>query len=263
MATAPNVDDLLNGATLRVVLRPHRNAQTDPPDTIQSFELPHITLIGDRFFAKTAARHAASFQLRDYDLNTAYSYAYSNYYDFVVNCSLTESVSRIRGKKVHADVAFVTPRNYELVWCSEQDPPAEAVEAVETAILSGRRLKTALLDGDDIWNIHPVHMPSFYVDKNFFELFTEQDAMPVFFRRTEELEAIGSKYKSFVEDHLRENAPETKAPAYNDVTMLNPDTEFYSNYYTIRSQGDYLHGKLVVSQEDPRRYKALKVFAEA
>jgi hypothetical protein len=65
-----------------------------------------------------------------------------------------------------------------------------------------------------------------------------------------------------VKDYLRENTPETMALAYSDVTMLNPDTEFYSNYYTLRSQGDYLHGKLVVSQEDPRRYKALKVFAE-
>jgi hypothetical protein len=259
MATAPNVDDLLNGATLRVVLHPHRDAQTDFPDMIESFELPHITLIGDRFFAKTAARHAISFEFRDYDLNAAYSYAYSNYYDFVVNCSLGEGFSRIRGKQAYATVAFVTPQNYELVWHSEKD---QSVKAVETAILSGRRLKIALLDGDDIWNIHPVHMPSFYVDKNFFELFTEQDAMPEYFRHTQELEAIGSKYKSLVKDYLRENTPKNMALAYSDVTMLNPDTEFYSNYYTLRSQGDYLHGKLVVSQEDPRRYKALKVFAE-
>jgi len=46
------------------------------------------------------------------------------------------------------------------------------------------------------------------------------------------------------------------------VTMLNPDTEFSSNYYTVRSNGEYLHGKIVITQEEPVSYQSLKVFAE-
>ncbi|MEQ8194805.1 MAG: hypothetical protein RIB59_09985, partial [Rhodospirillales bacterium] len=234
-ATAPTAEDLLNGATLRVVLHPHKNVQVDFPDMIESFELPHITLIGERFFAKTSPRHAISFQFKDYDLNAAYSYAYSNHYDFVVNCSLGEGFTRICSKKAYAEVIFVAPQNYELVWHSEK---TESVEAVETAILAGRRLKIALLDEDGVWNIQPVHMPSFYVGRNFFELFTEQDAMPEFLRQPKELEAIGKKYKSLLKDYLRKNTPKNMTLAYSDVTMLNPDTDFYSNYYTVRSQGD-------------------------
>ena len=122
---------------------------------LESFELPHITLIGDRFFAKTANRHAVSFQFKDYDLKASFSYAYSNYYDYVVNFSQTEGFSRICSKYAYEKITFVASQNYDLVWDSEND---QSVRPVEAAILNGRKLKIALLDTDDTWNIHPIHM---------------------------------------------------------------------------------------------------------
>ena len=226
---------------------------------IESFELPHVTLIGDRFFAKTTNRHAVSHKFKDYDLKAAFSYAYSNHYDYVVNCSHSDGYSRILSKKVYEDVTFVTANNYELVWSSERD---QSVKPFEAAILDGRRLKNALLDADDVWNIHPIHMPSFYVDKNFFELFTEQDSMPEYFRDARQLETIGKKFNSQMKEYLRQNTPKNINKAYYDVALMNQDTEFCSNYYTVRSQGEYLHGKIVITQEEPQSYKNLKVFAE-
>jgi hypothetical protein len=123
-------------------------------------------------------------------------------------------------------------------------------------------MKIALKDNDDVWNIHPVHMPSFYVDKNFFELFTDQDSMPAYFRKTNDLEVISKKFNSLLKDFLRQNTPKNINTAFNEVTMLNPDTEFSSNYYTVRSNGEYLHGKIVITQEEPVSYQSLKVFAE-
>ena len=260
MASSINIDDLLAGASLRVVLHPHRDVQVDFPDMIESFDLPHITLIGDRFFAKTANRHALSFQFKDYDLKAAFSYAYSNHYDYVVNFSQTEGFLRICSKNAYEEITFVASKNYDLVWDSENN---QSVKSVEAAILSGRKLKIALLDADDIWNIHPIHMPSFYVDKNFFELFSEQDSMPDFFRSLNELEVIGKKYNVLLKDYLRTNTPKNINTAFSEVTMFNPDLELCSNYYTVRSQGDYLHGKIVITQEEPESYKSLKVFAEA
>jgi hypothetical protein len=260
MASSISIDDLLAGASLRVVLRPHRDVQIDFPDMIESFELPHITLIGDRFFAKTANRHALSFQFKDYDLKVAFSYAYSNHYGYIVNFSQTEGFSRICSKNVYEEITFVAMQNYDLVWDSEKN---QSVESVETAILSGHKLKIALLDADDIWNIHPIHMPSFYVDKNFLELFTEQDSMPEFLKSSNQLNIIGKEFNSLLKDYLRKNTPKNINTALKEVTMFNPDTDFFSNYYTVRSQGEYLHGKIVITEEEPQSYKALKVFAEA
>jgi hypothetical protein len=260
MASPISIDDLLNGASLRVVLHPHRDVQIYFPDMLESFELPHITLIGDRFFAKTANRHAVSFQFKDYDLKASFSYAYSNYYDYVVNFSQTEGFSRICSKYAYEKITFVASQNYDLVWDSEND---QSVRPVEAAILNGRKLKIALLDTDDTWNIHPIHMPSFYVEKNFFELFTEQDSMPEFLKSSNKLNIIGKKFNSLLKDYLRKNTPKNINTAFREVTMLNPDTDFFSNYYTVRSQGEYLHGKIVITEEEPQSYKALKVFAEA
>ncbi len=259
MAAPINPDELLNGASLRVVLHPHKEVQADFPDMMESFELPHITLIGERFFAKTANRHGVSFQFNDYNVKSTYSYAYSNHYDFVVNCGHAEGYSRICSRKAYANISFVAANNYELIWNSEAD---QSVRPVEAALLNGRKMKIALKDNDDVWNIHPVHMPSFYVDKNFFELFTDQDSMPAYFRKTNDLEVISKKFNSLLKDFLRQNTPKNINTAFNEVTMLNPDTEFSSNYYTVRSNGEYLHGKIVITQEEPVSYQSLKVFAE-
>jgi hypothetical protein len=260
MASSINTDDLLAGASLRVVLHPNPSVQTDFPDMVESFDLPHITLIGDRFFAKTANRHAISFQFKDYDLKAAFSYAYSNYYNYVVNFSQVEGFSRICIKNAYEEVTFVASQNYDLVWDSEKN---QSVKSVEAEILSGRKLKIALLDADDVWNIHPIHMPSFYVDKNFFELFTEQDSMPVFLKSSDALDEIGKRYNALLKDYFRQKTPKNIETVSDEFVMFNPDTKFCSNYYTVRSQGDYLHGKIVITQEEPKSYKSLKVFAES
>ena len=57
-------DDLLNGASLRVVLHPDPEVQTDFPDMVESFELPHIIFHEGEFIAKTSNRHALAYDFR-------------------------------------------------------------------------------------------------------------------------------------------------------------------------------------------------------
>jgi hypothetical protein len=102
-------------------------------------------------------------------------------------------------------------------------------------------------------------MPSFYKDKNFLELFTVQGAMPLFFRETESVinleTTLVEKFKEL----------ETQSKGQIDrVSVLTPqidDAEFFSTYYTIRSDGTFLRGRIVIKQEEPESYKALRVYA--
>ncbi len=255
------IDDLLNGASLTVLLHPRKEVQISFPDMKESFRLPHILVKDNRFFAKTANCHAISSGFSEYDQKASYSYAYSNHYKFFINCSHTENMLRAGTINSYGSIKFITHKNYEKIWDSEID---KSVESVEHAITAGKRLKIALLDEAGFWNIHPVHMPSFYIGENYFELFTEQDAMPNFIRSQDLLNEMQSAIKNKLKENVTNKTPKDLFQLYSSIVFdLNP--VFDSAYYTVRSNGDYLQGKTVLVEEDRdrKKYKLLRVFAEA
>lgn len=190
---------------------------------------------------------------------TAFSYAYSNNYSYVVNCSHTENTARVYNKNVYESLNFVPINNFELIWESGSN---EDMKAVEDAICAGRPLKAALLDPDGYWNIHPIHMSSFYLDKNYFELFTDQDAVPMFLHNEEDLELIEQQMKQKLKEAVREHSPRNLREVFEKAGFYTENIEFYSTFYTIRSDGDYLRASTVLKQETPQQYQALKVFAD-
>lgn len=251
-------EKLLDGASLRVVLHPDPEIQTDFPDLIESFDLPHVLIDGGNFIGKTRDRHALPHDYlakEAFDPHFAASYAYANYLSLVINCSPAAGLFRAYDARSYLDVTFQTIPNHATVWEHGRDT---SVAAVEQAIGEGRLLRIALLDSDGFWNIHPVDMSSFYIGKNFFELFTEQDSIPLLFR-------FPSTLREFEKTRLDQLAaaghdPSAKA-AFNLSMHVNP-VEFYSSYYTVRSNGEYLRGAWVGGAESPSRYVSLKVFAE-
>ena len=213
-------EDLLNGASLRVVLHPDPEAQTAFPDMVESFDLPHIIIRGSEFIAKTANRHALPYDSRAYDTNFASSYAYSNfassyaYSNFlscVINSSAVDPIFQAYSAIAYQEIKFVAKNAYETVW---EYGVHETTAAVERAIEAGKRLKIALLDQDDFWNIHPVHMPSFYVGQNHFELFTEQDAFPIVFRYPVDLKKIDKHIRDGIENPSKQELSKTNYKHY-------------------------------------------------
>ena len=250
------VKQLLSGASLSVILTPDPDVQTDFPAMVETFDLRHIVLSGEKFIGKTGHTHAVHHEFKPYDLNFSTSYAYTNYANIVINSSYSDNTCRYYHASRYLDVQFVALDDYESVWDSKAD---QDIKAAETAIQAGRKIKIGLLDSNDIWNFHPVHMPSFYSGKNFLELFTEQDAMPLFFR---EPESILNLEKTLVEKFQE---LEKKSQGQIDrVSLLTPQIDgpaFYSIYYTIRSDGTYLRGRIVNAQEEPETYQALRIYA--
>jgi hypothetical protein len=253
------IDALLSGASLRLVLHPSNDVQTDFPDMYEAFDLRHVILKDDKFFAKTASAHAIPQNFSTYDIATALSYAYSNFYSYVVNSSHTAGSARIYHKKAYKSLDFTPVDNFELIWESGKDTESAAVEK---AITEGRQLKIALLDSDGYWNVHPVHMPSFYIGKNYFELFTDQDAVPSFLHDEETLMILENQMKEALKQMTRENSPRNMREIFDKAGFQLEDAEFYSTFYTIRSNGKYLRGSTVLKQESIYHYAALKVFAD-
>jgi len=253
------IDAILSGASLRLVLHPRTKVQIDFPDMYEAFDLRHVILRGQRFFAKTANCHAIPVNFSTYDMATAYSYAYSNHYSYVVNSSQQAGTVRIYNKNVYESLQFVPVENFELIWESGTN---KDVSPVVNAITEGRLLKIALLDSDGYWNVHPVHMSSFYIDQNNFELFTDQDAIPGVLHDGQDLEALESQMTQLLKEAVRKHSPRNLREVFDKAGFQFENPEFYSTFYTVRSDGSYLRGSTVLKQEEKHQYVALKVFAD-
>jgi len=82
-----------------------------------------------------------------------------------------------------------------LVWVSEN---SDAVEAVGKEVESGAKLKIAMLDDDDIWNMHPVDLPMHEMGSGRFHLKTAADMYPKTFRDRAHLDAITNHAKASI-----------------------------------------------------------------
>ena len=223
----------------------------------ETFDLIHITLKDDIFFAKTATCHAIAANFAEYDILTAFSYAYSNHYSYVVNSSYIDGLARIYHKNTYQEIKFTPVDNYELIWDSRQNTETKPVT---DAITAGRRLKIALFDSQGYWNIHPVHMQSFHIDKSSFELLTDQDAIPEFLRHEKMLELLEQQMKERIKQAIQEHSPRNMREVFSHSGFRLTKPEFYSTFYTISSNGEYQRAG--TAQEKPQRYKKLRVFAD-
>ena len=250
------VSQILNGASLSVILTPDPSVQQAFPAMVETFDLPHIIISDESFIAKTADTHAVHHDFKPYDMNFRTSYAYSNFSNIVINSSYTEKICRYYHASRYLDIQFIPQDDFEIIWDSKIDKDTQSAEA---AIQAGRKIKIGLLDQDDIWNMHPVHMPSFYTDQNLLELFTDQSAMPSFFRETESILHLEAVLIAKFQELEKKSKGEI-----DRISVLAPqidDPELYSTYYTIRSDGTYLRGRLFNTEDKREAYKALRVYA--
>ncbi|MEX2449325.1 MAG: hypothetical protein WD407_00550 [Rhodospirillales bacterium] len=247
---------ILSGNSLSVILKPDPKAQTDFPEMVESFDLQHIVISGDNVLGKTSNTHAINPRFSKYDRTFGTAYAYNNYADIVLNSSHTEGICRFSHTGRYSDIRFETREDYEIIWNSHEN---DDVAAVEKAILAGCKLKIGLLDNKGIWNIHPVHMPSFYTNRNFLELFTDQDAMPLIMRKPAEVMELEKDLKINFKKAVRETSGQVNR-IWQIMPYLN-DPTFFSTFYTVRSDGTFLRGAIVAVEEEPETYKELRIYA--
>ena len=252
------VERLLNGESLRVVLVPDPSQPHNFPEITESLELRHILIDRDKFWGITSPVHSSFGVVIDgeHAPEEPCFYAYSNYAGIVVNASPSRQYARVYRDRAYREMTFVAAPNYRLVWESGVDGNVGAVRA---AVREGKKLKIAMLDHENYWNIDPVHRPIVATGNDDFELVTDYASYPLGLRLSANVLALEKRVNALF-------APSEGEEDTGAGGMLIDNGGYHWCWRIATSDGRSrtAPGRGPFSSQDlvDTHYKTLKVFAE-
>jgi len=234
------IEKLLNGASLRTFMIPDESIPSNFPEHIETYDLPHIIINGDYFWGKSESAH--------YYNAGRNAFCYTNIGN--IFCSYNPDTNGITfmSKKRYKVHSWVLKENYRLIWDSEVSKSTEEVmKAVELSF----KFKIAILDSEDIWNIHPVDLPMYYTHKKTFELKTVFDHYPMFFRFPSEVKKLLHQFSELFESNSLDKLEK----------CIHTDCEKFTSFYSVSPNEDY-YNYFDIPRKTTQRYKRLKVFVD-
>ena len=219
---------------------PDPSIPSNSPEHLEGVELTHIVITGDLMWAKSDATHLS--HTFGSSSGSLCAWCYSSPADVFASYAPEFSKLFLMFKSRYKNV-FITKNDYALIWDSEENT---STEAIRKKIEAGAKLKIAMLDSEDIWNVHSIGLPFYFPDSGTFQLKTAVDRYPVAFRSREET----NKLRAVLEELSRGDiggAYAVEVPEWFAFYCLNSDGTYY-NYYDIPRQ-------------TTQAYKRLKVFA--
>ena len=247
---------ILDGSSLRTLMEPDPALPTNRPEHVETYDLPHVVIDGDCFWGKSETVHLfhthgdAERNLIPGDPRKGLAaFYYTNtgdlFFSYTLDQDRLSTIVRSRYRKHD----WVLRRTHTLVWDSE-DGSGEA-ETVGREIERGAKLKIAMLDDENIWNVHPVDLPMYETGAGRFQLKTAADMYPKTFRDRAYLDAIASLARTAME-----NAHQGDAEPIAHLMV-----EGFSSFYSVCSDGTY-YNFYDISRSSKNRYKRLKVFSD-
>ncbi|OPX94334.1 MAG: hypothetical protein A4E53_00085 [Pelotomaculum sp. PtaB.Bin104] len=247
------VDNVINGASLRVFLIPNPSIPENLPEYMETYELPHVVINGNALWGKTSREnHLSIIHINNRVNYTTSSFCYTNIAPVFCNYAKTREHTGdtvIMNQKRYSVLEWITANDSELIWDSERD---DNTDAVKTALLRGAIFKVVMQDEEGIWNIHPVDLCFYYKDNKQFLIKTYVDTYPVFFRSPEQTREIASWFFKKILDNDPLNAHPTKQ---------FPIPIVYA-FYAISSDGTYQGLSEYLCNKPGKRYNRLKVFVK-
>ena len=244
MTDADIIEKVLDGWSLRTFMVPDPAIPSNAPRHSETYDLPHLVLNGDCFWAWSRTLHLMVYG----DAPVAnLSFCYSNFENII--CSYrpdAENGLRIMAKNRYAEHEWRLHHRHRLVWDSSHDG---AASAVGKEIENGSKFTVAMLDQEDIWNIHPVQLPFFYEETDLFELKTECELYPLVFRTPE-----------YFRGHLSNTTGLAKILKDPEI-IYTVDTPAFFTFYSLYSDGTYFN-YFDISRSSRQKYKRLKVFSD-
>ena len=256
------VQGILDGCSLRTFMVPDPSIPTNHPEHMESYNLPHVIINGDMFWGKTENSHLV------YHLGkapfTGQSYCYTNMGGFFCAYSTKEGSTKkglvgIMRKDRYKTHEWKLVRKHRLVWDSGGDQPAEAVaEDIE----AGAKFKIAMLDGEGIWNTHPVDLPMFETKSKRFELRTVWDCYPTFFRSKFYLDEAIAYIDKLEREKLMPILDRGKLiPILEREKLMPIDTPMFECFYSVFPDGTY-YNFYDIQRKSKHGYERLKVFSD-
>ena len=240
------IEKLLNGASLRTFMIPDESIPSNFPEHIETYDLPHIIINGDYFWGKSDTAHLGYTKDR---LNMMIvAFCYTNIGGIFGNYNPNKGSVRFMNKRRYKIHRWYLKENYRLIWDSEE---SKSTEEVMKAIELSSKFKIAMLDLEDVWNIHPVDLPMFYTSKKKFELKTVFDNYPMFFRYPSEVKKLLHQFSELFESNTPDKLQE----------CININCKGFCSFYSVSPNGDY-YNYFDISRKTTQRYKRLKVFVD-
>jgi hypothetical protein len=241
---------LLEGASLRSVMVPDPDIPTNRPVHVETYFLPHVISKDGLFWAFHETSHLVHVFGQPASLIKT-TFSYTNHGPLF--CSFSEessmvSVVVLMSKLRYREHYFLTPKTKKIIWDSEN---ATTTISVRQAVERGARLSIALLDSENVWNMHPVDLPMSHLEDDAFELKTTFHTYPLFFRS-----------KEFCAELIKnnENFFLTK-PHDNQDGCLGKAVSVFPSFYVVYSNFEY-YNFFDVPRGTKQRYLRLKVFED-
>ena len=231
--TVPVLEALVEGQSLRTTLWPKQKYDPGMPEHIEGFDLPHVVAVGDLFWGRTPTVHNSRGGA------VACSFCYPSAGGVLCSFMPTKRTGHFIHTARYHKRQWRLMDNYYEVWNS--DSWADMMDITD-AVESGRRLKVAMLDEHDVWDINPVHLPM--VNPGWFRLLTEVDYYPAWFRSPTWVKDIAAALTGEFSD------------SEGNTTIFQCDT--YPSWYDFSPDGTFRGGL----SQDVQHYKRLRVFAE-
>ena len=241
-------------------MRPDESIPGNRPEHIESYDLPHIIINGEEFWGNSGTSHL--FHKMGGEHLGRISFCYTNIGNIFCSFNSNDSGVMMMSKQRYRDHSWSLKDNYRLIWDSDRD---HSTKFIKKEIEGCSKFKVAMLDSENIWNIHPVDLPTYYSRDEHFVLNTGMEEYPIFFRNCRYIkEALLEKFPDYFDhyfasnrDVVQQNHPGVVAEKFN----LGFEVQKFPCFYSIKSDGTY-YNYFDIPRKTTQKYKRLKVFVD-
>lgn len=244
------IQKLINGQSLYSYMIPDGSLPTNRPLHSESFYLPNVVITNNVFWSMSRSVHLG----HDKDGFGISHFCYTNHPDglffsyspgFNMDGIITfMSIKRYKSHK------FIVRDNWKLIWDSEWDEKHQN-NRLDHWIERGLRFKIAMLDDENIWNIHPVDLPMFHINEGTFNIKTEYFDYASVIRDAKAIDNLTESYEMFFD----------KKPQSNKDGALSGNCSPFRAFYNLFDNGEY-YNFYDIPRGSIKKYKKLKIFCE-
>jgi hypothetical protein len=242
------ITKLIDGDSLYTYMVPDDRMPSNRPLHSEGFYLPHVLIKGDIFWGMSRPAHLGHVCGEGLGVSM---FCYTNGFGGIF-ASYNPGMKRMHlmqpnRYKTHR---FILKEEWNTIWDSELEE-AYPNKAIHAAIKRGVSFKVAMLDVENIWNIHAVDLPVYYINTETFEIKTECIDYPAIAREIETINRLAEEYQAYF----------NSKPTCNEDGVLTISCNAFKSFYNLSCDGDY-ENVYDIPRGSRQRYKRLKVFCE-
>ncbi len=210
----------------------------------EEYALPHVLVSGKAFWA--CSRTTQCLHTFGRNVGGPLQTCYENMKGFSCSFRLQTGEAIFQDVRRQEQISLMPGRMGREVWDSAKDVSADALVPY---IRSGVFMWSVMLDGEDVWNVHPVEARFWSTEQRRFALRTPLDSYPISLRYPLEIAKV-----------LDKHFPVTGAPQTSEsCPVISVRIAPFSTFYVFYSDGSY-YNYYDIPRGTVRNYKRLRLY---